>query len=137
MPETKFGTFHDLLSITSEKLQPIVTRLKEIILEVDPNTCEVVRLGDRAATFGVGPKKMSEGYAYIMPHKKWINLGFYKGALLADKSGLMEGTGKNLRHIKVRSLDDANRVEVKELLISALEERKTALDKKMNRLVCF
>ena len=129
MADTKFGTFEDLLAITETALQPIAMRLRESIIELDPNAVEVVRLGDRAATYGVGPKKMSEGYAYVLPHKKWVNLGFYKGALLSDESGLMEGTGKKLRHIKIHSIEDANRPEIKRLLISALEERKTALKK--------
>jgi len=129
MSETQFGTFEDLLKITPAELQPIVIRLKEIIQEIHPDTCEVVRLGDRAATFGVGPKKMSEGYAYVLPHKKWVNLGFYKGALLADENGLLEGTGKKLRHIKIHTLEDANRPEVTELLKLALAERKEALGK--------
>jgi len=35
---------------------------------------------------------MREGYAYILPYKKWVNLGFYKGALLIDKNRLLEET---------------------------------------------
>ena len=127
MADTKFGTFEDLLGITEKNLHPIVIRLKEIILNLDPDACEVVRLGDRAATFGIGPKKMTEGYAYILPHKNWVNLGFFRGALLSDKSNLMEGTGKNMRHVKIRSIDEANRPEVKELLQLALKERQEAL----------
>ncbi len=127
MSETKFGTFEELLELATEELRPIVIRLKVLILEIHPETCEVVRLGDKAATFGVGPKKMSEGYAYIMPHKNWINLGFYKGALFADQSEMMEGTGKSLRHIKMRSLEDANQPEVRSLLKAAYEERKSSL----------
>jgi predicted enzyme related to lactoylglutathione lyase len=129
MAETKYGTFEDLMKITEEHLQPIAIRLREIILNLDPEACEVVRLGDRASTFGVGPKKMSEGYAYILPHKKWVNLGFYKGAPLMDKSKLLEGTGKELRHIKIHTFEDANRPEIKELLKLALNERKMALKK--------
>ena len=44
----------------------------------------MVRLGEPAATYGLGPKKNTEGYAYIMPHAKWINLGFFRGAALPD-----------------------------------------------------
>lgn len=128
MSDTKFGTFEDLLAISPEALHPIAIRLREIILELDPNAVEVVRLGDKASTFGVGPKKMSEGYAYVLPHKKWVNLGFYKGALLKDEHNLLEGTGKKLRHIKMHSLEDVNRPEVKELLKRALAERKEALN---------
>ncbi|MEO1518837.1 MAG: DUF1801 domain-containing protein [Bacteroidota bacterium] len=127
MSDNKSVTFEDLLETTEKELQPIAIRLREIILALDPNACEVVRLGDKAATFGVGPKKMSEGYAYVLPYKKWVNLGFYKGAFLTDESGLLEGTGKKMRHVKIRSMEDANRPEIKALLTLALEERKSAL----------
>lgn len=129
MAETKFGTFAELMEITVPEMRPIAQRLREIVLNVDPNTVEVVRLGDRAATYGVGPKKMSEGYAYILPYKNWVNLGFFKGADLPDASGLMEGTGKKLRHIKIRSLQDTERPEIITLLEEALTERKQALEK--------
>ena len=39
----------------------------------------------------------------------YINLGFYQGAVLADPQRLLEGTGKGLRHAKIRSLAEANR----------------------------
>ena len=127
MPDTKFGTFEDLLDITEPDLHPIARRLREIIIDVDPNFIEVVRLGDRAATFGVGPKKMSEGYTYILPYKNWVNLGFYMGAILADPERLMEGTGKKLRHVKIRSLEDAEQPAIRSLIAEAVAERKEAL----------
>ena len=93
MSKAQIGTFEELLDITEALLRPVVTALREVVFEVDPDTCEVVRLGDRAATYGVGPRKMLDGYAYIMPHKRWVNLGFYQGAELDDPEGLLEGTG--------------------------------------------
>jgi len=118
------ATFEDLLNITPNELRPIVVALKNLILELDVKTCEVVRLGDKAATYGVGPKKMSEGYVYIMPHKKWVNLGFYKGAALEDKHGLLEGTGKKLRHIKMHHLEAVHEPEVRSLKQLAIAERQ-------------
>ncbi|MCO6475111.1 MAG: DUF1801 domain-containing protein [Phaeodactylibacter sp.] len=127
MAETQFGSFDDLLEITAEELRPIASELKTIIQGIDPDACEVVRLGDRAATYGVGPKKMSEGYVYILPYKSWVNLGFYRGAILDDPHGLLEGAGKNLRHIKMRSVEDTGRPGVAALIRQALEERRQAL----------
>ena len=124
MSETKFGNFNDLLDITGEDLRPIVLELKKVILTIDPDACEVVRLGDRAATYGVGPKKMKEGYVYILPHKSWVNLGFFRGAILDDPDRLLEGTGKSMRHIKIKSLDQANNKSIKTLIKIALIERK-------------
>jgi len=125
----ELGTFDELLDAAMESLHPIMRKLREAILDVDPDAVEVVRLGDRAATYGVGPKKMTEGFAYILPYKKWVNLGFYKGVDLPDRNRLLEGTGAKMRHYKVRTLEDAARPEVKALLKAAVAERKNALKK--------
>ena len=127
MPKAKLGTFADLMAATEQAMQPVATRLRDIALELDPDAVEVVRLGDRAATFGVGPKKMSEGYAYVLPYKSWVNLGFYKGVALPDPEGLLEGTGAKMRHVKCRSLADAERPALRALLLAARAERRAAL----------
>lgn len=129
MNTAKLGSFDDLLNISHPSQRAAMQRLREIILEVDPAACEVVRLGDRAATYGVGPKKMSEGYAYIMPFAAWVNLGFYKGTDLPDPEGLLEGTGSTLRHVKIRSLGTVESPALRELLAAALEERRRALSR--------
>lgn len=129
MSKAKLGTFEDLVQITRESLQPMVRRLREIIFEIHPDSCEVVRLGYRAATYGLGPKKMSEGYAYILPHEAWVNLGFYKGAELEDPEGVLEGTGAKMRHVKIGSMDEAEKPAIRALIRAALDERGKALDR--------
>lgn len=124
MSKAKIGTFDDLLAITEEPLRAVAAALREVVLEIDPHMCEVVRLGDRAATYGVGPRKMIDGYAYILPHKSWVNLGFYQGVDLADPEGLLEGTGAKMRHVKIRSLADAQRPAVCALIQGALACRR-------------
>ena len=124
LPQAAQGTFDELLAGVDPDLAAIARRLRVIILAVDANAVETVRLGDNAATYGVGPKKMTDGYAYIMPMRGYINLGFYEGALLADPNRLLEGTGKGLRHIKIRSVADANRRSVRALVVAALARRR-------------
>ena len=127
MADQKFGVFDDIVAMTPEPLRLVTIRLRELVLSVDPEACVVVRLGDRAATFGVGPKKMSEGYCYILPYGKWVNLGFYKGADLPDPGALLEGTGAKLRHIKMRSLKDCENPKIVELVRASVAERRFAL----------
>jgi hypothetical protein len=98
--------------------------LRRLIIRLDSDTFEVPRLGEKAATYGAGPSKMKHAYCYIMPQKTYVNLGFFRGALLADPSGMLEGTGKMIRHIKIRNEQQLEKTEVLELLRSAIAERK-------------
>src|SRR6516164_4432879 len=50
-------------------------------------------------------------FAYANAFKAHVNVGFFLGAELADTNGLLEGTGKFMRHVKLRpgqQLDDAS-----------------------------
>lgn len=127
MAETKFGTFSELLEIAEDSQKVTLTDLREMILSLHPDAFEVVRLGDRAATYGLGPKKNSESYVYLIPHKSWVNLGFFYGVDLPDPDGLLEGSGKKMRHVKIRSHVDAAHPSVRKLIEAAISERKNAL----------
>lgn len=126
MPETKIGQFSDLVQLASEPLRPVMESVRALILEIDPDACEVVRLGEKAASYGCGPRKMIDGYAYIMPFRSWVNLGFFQGASLIDPQGLLEGTGAKLRHIKLRTVDDTEKPGVRALVEEAYAERRAA-----------
>ncbi len=121
------GSFDDLIRIAEPPLRSIMKHLRAVVLKVDPDACEVVHLGYRSATYGVGPKKMSEGYVYIMPHSRWVNLGFYNGVGLPDPKGLLEGTGARLRHVKIRSAAEVRESAVRRLIESAVKERRASL----------
>jgi hypothetical protein len=41
-------------------------------------------------------------FAYVNVFKSHTNVGFFYGAHLADPAGLLEGTGKNMRHVKLQ-----------------------------------
>src|SRR6185503_4192421 len=124
LPKAAQGTFDELLDGVEPGLATIARRLRAMIRDVDGGVVETVRLGDNSATFGVGPRKMTDGYAYSMPMRGYIDLGFYQGALLADPERLLEGTGKGLRHVKIRSLAEANRPSVRALMATALVRRR-------------
>jgi hypothetical protein len=122
--DTRLGTVDDVLGPIDEPLAVIAKALRTLILEIDPDVTEQPRPGDRSLSYGVGERKMIDGYAYVMPHAKHVNLGFYEGAQLPDPAGLLEGTGKGLRHVKVRSLADVDRPALRGLLEAALARRK-------------
>ena len=121
----KIGTWDEIFSPHPDHLQAIATSLRDLIRAADRQAFEEARTGDNAYHFGAGPRKMADGYAYLMPQKDRINLGFYQGASLPDPAGLLEGTGKSLRHIKIRSLDQAHSPDVAALITAAIADKRS------------
>jgi hypothetical protein len=56
----------------------------------------------------------------LVPYADHVNLQFHQGAHLADPAGLLEGTGKGLRHVKVRHARDLKGPRLAAILRSAL-----------------
>lgn len=121
------GTFAEAMAGTSIQVEQISLQLRELIIEIYPEVVEVPWPKQRIISYGVGPKKMSEHFCYIAAQREYVNLGFYYGAELSDPEGLLEGTGKKLRHIKVRDVDQVTRPALREMIEESLEERKSAL----------
>ena len=63
---------------------------------------------------------MKDWWAGIGPHARHVNLQLAEGALLDDPAGLVEGTGKRIRHVKLRTVDDVDRPAVRALLERSL-----------------
>ncbi|MEO8242446.1 MAG: DUF1801 domain-containing protein [bacterium] len=115
------GRWDDVFGPSTSEVQTVGLALRGLIRALHPAVVEVARPGDRAVSFGHGPRKMKDSYAYLMPQRSWVNLGFYQGASLSDPFGLLEGTGKALRHVKVRDADLP--VGLRELLVAARADR--------------
>jgi len=58
---------------------------------------------------------------FYMVAKDHVIFGFVRGAMLRDPGKLLEGTGKYLRHVKLRSLADVRRPGVLSLLEESAE----------------
>ena len=40
-------------------------------------------------------------FGYVNSFKGHVNVGFFRGAVLADPAGLLQGSGKRMRHVKL------------------------------------
>lgn len=121
--DERLGTFEGILEAFPEPIRDIARVARALVLDLDPDAFEVPRLGDNAASYGVGESKMKQGYCYVMPMKEHVNLGFFQGASLADPSGLLEGTGKAMRHVKVRDASLLASPALRALVAQAIAER--------------
>lgn len=57
---------------------------------------------------------------YVAAQDGYVNLGFYEGAHLEDPTDLLEGTGKSMRHVKIRSAAALEDPELAELVSGAV-----------------
>ncbi|MCA0456724.1 MAG: DUF1801 domain-containing protein [Chloroflexi bacterium] len=103
------------------EVQTLANKAQEMIAAAVPKAHERLYASYKAVSYLMG-ETMTEGFAYIAPQKDRINIGFYRGALLPDATGLLEGTGKLLRHVKVRSVGDLEKPALRQLILDSVAE---------------
>ena len=106
-----------------EEMKMIARSTRQLILTTFPKVVEVVWVKQKNIGYGIGPKKKTEHFCYIMPTSNHVNLGFNYGAELDDPKSLLEGTGKLFRHIKIRKLSDLENPDLLGILILAISNR--------------
>jgi hypothetical protein len=63
-------------------------------------------------------------FAYVNAFRAHVNVGFFRGAELPDPAGLLEGTGKFMRHVKLAQDRDVAAAALENLIRSAYADMK-------------
>jgi hypothetical protein len=126
MTEPDGDGWEALLAQLSPAVAELLVAADALVRRTDPDVVRVVWPHQKTVGYGVGPKKMSEHYAYIAAHPTHINLGCNYGAHL-DDGGLLEGTGQNMRKMTVRTVEALDDPRVVPTLQAARRERLAAL----------
>ncbi|MGH8950347.1 MAG: DUF1801 domain-containing protein [Acidimicrobiia bacterium] len=115
--------FRELVAASSPEVQELALAVRDLVYEVLPQTVEVVWPRQGSVGWGTGPKKFTEQFAYLMPFKKHVTLGFYRGGelpdpddLLPDSGGKQAGGKLSMRSLKIRSLDDVRQPALRSLI---------------------
>ncbi len=66
-------------------------------------------------------------FAYVNAFKAHVNVGFFLGAELADPNDLLEGTGKFMRHVKLRPEGEVDATALRKLVEAAYADMKGRL----------
>jgi len=90
------------LAAYSREARETTLCLRQLILDVFPNSVEQIDSKSGLIAYGYDRFYKSPVFAVIL-HMKHINLMFAKGAQLPDPEKLLTGTGKQARHVKIRS----------------------------------
>lgn len=113
----------DILSRYDEQVATLAARLREHLLkhlegitEIPDNSANLIGYG-----YGSGYK---DTICTILLSKKGIKLGFYKGGVLPDPSGLLTGTGNVHKYVEIKTAGDITSPALKALLGEALKASK-------------
>jgi hypothetical protein len=66
-------------------------------------------------------------FAYVNAFKAHVNVGFFRGAEISDPARLLEGTGKFMRHVKLRPGRDVDAKALMKLIETAYTDMKARL----------
>ena len=93
-----------------------------------PRGVEMVFDNYNALVFGIGPTdRTRESFISIAGYPKWVTLFFLDGASLRDPEGLLEGEGKQVRGIRLKTPADMATPAVAALIAQAIATRRDAL----------
>ena len=96
--------FRSFLDSYAPQVRNLALDARELVLRLVPNAEEKVLRPWKTIAYGLSKK-----FCAISPYRSWINLHFHQGASLPDPAGLLEGTGKSARHVKIASSSDLRR----------------------------
>ena len=107
------------LSQYDEQVFGNALKLREVLFATLPDIIEQIDIPARMIAYCYG-QKYSEMICTIIPSKKGLKLGFYRGTDLPDPGNLLKGTGKISRYVDIESIEQVKSASLKNLIKSAL-----------------
>ena len=105
----------------SGPLGDIAHRWFEVMRKCGDDVRELLHDGHPTACVG------EAAFGYVNAFRDHVNVGFFRGAEIDDPNGLLEGTGKLMRHVKLRPEQDVDAKALKKLIGSAYVDMRRRL----------
>ena len=93
-----------------ERMRGCGTDVRELLHDGHPTACV------EDAAFG-----------YVNAFTAHVNVGFFHGAMLNDPASLLEGSGKRMRHVKLRYGQSVNSAALNDLIAAAYRDIRSRL----------
>ena len=105
----------------SSELGEIAQRWFEAMRDCGDDVRELLHDGHPTACVG------DAAFAYANVFKNHVNVGFFRGAEIDDPERLLEGTGRFMRHVKLRPERDVVATVLMKLIDAAYTDMKRRL----------
>jgi hypothetical protein len=107
----------------SNELGAIAQHWFEVLRNCGDDVQELLHDGHPTACVG------DAAFGYVNAFKDHVNVGFFRGAEIADPQSLLEGTGKFMRHVKLRPERAVDNSVLIKLIETAYTDMKQRLKK--------
>ena len=94
-------------------LKDVASAVRRLVKKAVPAAAEGVN------PWGVPVFELDGTLCFLMVGKSHVTLGFARGTSLGDPAGLLEGTGKNIRHVKLKTTEQVASPHLRSLLLEA------------------
>jgi hypothetical protein len=95
-------------------IQKLALNLRALVIEEMAPCHENIYDAYSAVAIGYGSSdRLKDGVFHIAVYASGVNLGFNDGASLDDPLGILKGSGKQIRHITMKTQADLKRPEVR------------------------
>jgi hypothetical protein len=80
----------------------LALQVRAVFLEAGTSITETIKWNQLCFVYG----KANIAFIYSYPKADYLSLGFFRATELNDPGKIFEGTGKGMRHIKIRNTKD-------------------------------
>jgi hypothetical protein len=106
----------------TDELGAIAHRWFQVMRECGDEVRELLHDGCPTACLGDAP------FGYVNVFTSHVNVGFFHGAALPDPDRLLQGSGKCMRHVKLRPATPANAAALNRLIAAAYSDIKVRVE---------
>ncbi|MDR7271393.1 hypothetical protein J2X20_004061 [Pelomonas saccharophila] len=103
------------------ELGDIARKWFDVMRACDDDVRELLHDGHPTACAG------DAAFGYVNAFTAHVNVGFFKGAELPDPAGLLQGTGKAMRHVKLRPGEPVDENALRALIAAAWADMSARL----------
>jgi hypothetical protein len=105
------------------EIRSLAEHVQQKVRVLYPDSFQLVYDNYNALVIGFGPsERASDAILSIALYPRWVNLFFLQGASLEDPHRLLQGKGKQVRHIVVNDAAQLDDARVRELIAQSLED---------------
>ncbi|HWC17670.1 MAG TPA: DUF1801 domain-containing protein, partial [Terriglobales bacterium] len=104
------------------ELGAIAHRWFEVMRKCGDEVRELLHDGHPVACLGDAP------FGYVDVFTSHVNVGFFHGAALPDPARLLQGTGRFMRHVKLRPETATNAAALNSLIAAAYSDIKSRVE---------